>query len=252
MPHSGTTSVKLKASCFLTYTDSEAGQIANYMYRTKCKYGWLTTYNQIMFFRQEPHPTKKGKWVLCHSPVIEHNTKYEDVPKGKSDDPTQYRGRVTLTECFLHLAKEACKDGEAINTMNALAWVGPDSSRVDIEDDDYISFDEKSGESGDEKSQHDKGKYPVMTRGSTRSQDAELALEELQTGTEQISIQGQSHAYSGLEWKQGIVSVSFDSSESRWYYTAKRKRVYVELHKDPDEGDFFVANKLRYRVRKHD
>lgn len=205
-----------------------------------------------MFFRQEPHPTKKGKWVLCHSPVIGHNTKYGDVPEEKSDDPIQFRGRVTLSECFLYLAKQACEGGEAINTMNALAWVGPDSSRVDEEDDDYISMDEKSDERGDEKSKHNKGEYPIMTRSSARRQDAKLAMEELQSGTEQFSIQGQSHAYSGLEWKQGIVSVFFDNSEGKWYYTAQRRKVYVELHKDPDEGDFFIANKLRYRVRKQD
>ena len=48
------------------------------------------------------------------------------MPKEMVDDPTQYRGRVTLTERFLYLVKKAYEGGEAINTMNALDWVGPD------------------------------------------------------------------------------------------------------------------------------
>lgn len=175
------------------------------------------------------------------------------MPKEMVDDPTQYRGRVTLTERFLYLVKKAYEGGEAINTMNALDWVGPDSSRVDAEDDDYVSM----GEGGDEsigemkKSKEDKDKYSVMTRSSTRRQDAESTLEELRTGTEQLSIEGQSHPYSSLEWKRGSISVSFDDSKSKWYYTAQRKRVYIQLHEDPDEGDIFVMNNLRHRARKY-
>lgn len=113
------------------------------------------------------------------------------------------------------------------------------------------------GEGGDEsigemkKSKEDKDKYSVMTRSSTRRQDAESTLEELRTGTEQLSIEGQSHPYSSLEWKRGSISVSFDDSKSKWYYTAQRKRVYIQLHEDPDEGDIFVMNNLRHRARKY-
>ncbi|KAE8321299.1 hypothetical protein BDV39DRAFT_210880 [Aspergillus sergii] len=36
------------------------GQIAGYMYDTNSKYGFLTTYDQTTFFKQEPHPKKNG------------------------------------------------------------------------------------------------------------------------------------------------------------------------------------------------
>ncbi|PYI07451.1 hypothetical protein BO78DRAFT_312825, partial [Aspergillus sclerotiicarbonarius CBS 121057] len=217
-----------------------AGQIANYMHKTKCKYGWLTTYNQTMFFRQVPHPKKKGTWVLCHSPVINHDAKYDEVDQEKSNDPTQYRRRVTLTECFLYIAKKACEDGEAINPMHGLRWVGTDSSKVNQLDDGYISIDEEE----------DTSPSPIMTRSSTRRLGANPSINSLQADTERLDLKGQSHPYSTLEWKRGSITIYFQDSEHKWYYTAKGKQVYIELHQDPDEGDFFVSGKYRYRVKK--
>ncbi|KAL1998285.1 hypothetical protein VTN02DRAFT_6463 [Thermoascus thermophilus] len=77
------------------------GQISQYMYLAKVKYAFLTTYDQTIFLKQEPHPTKQSQWALWHSNVISHTTASEEVdPKAKFD---AYRNRVSLRECFLFL-----------------------------------------------------------------------------------------------------------------------------------------------------
>ena len=49
------------------------------MRQLKLKYGFFTTYEETIFLKQEKHPTKKGKWVLWHSPVILHSTRSRQV-----------------------------------------------------------------------------------------------------------------------------------------------------------------------------
>ncbi|KAE8150212.1 hypothetical protein BDV25DRAFT_140051 [Aspergillus avenaceus] len=112
--------------------------------------------------------------------------------------------------------------------MKAPDWVGPDSIRVDEEEDNFISIDESDdGKPGEKKTSKEiKGKSTIITRSSTRKQDAGSTVEELQAGTEQLSIEGQSHPYSSLEWQQGSISISFDGSKGKWYYSARRKKVW--------------------------
>ncbi|GKZ98167.1 hypothetical protein AnigIFM59636_002191 [Aspergillus niger] len=247
------------------------GQIANYMHKTQSKYGFLTTYEQTMFFQQVPHPKKKGAWVLCHSPVIHHDTKYEEITEDKSKDPTQYRGKVTLAECFFYFAKKARKGRRVINSMEAMSWVGSDIYKF-IDDDSYISFDEEdeessSGEEDEDSSCEEEAKDSSeeeengsnkkgasssqrTTRSVTRRLNTKTSIDTLQADTERMNIKGHSHRYSALEWKDAV-TIHFERLQSKWYYTAKGKRVYVDLHQDSDEGDFFVSGGYRYRVKKH-
>ncbi|KAE8154112.1 hypothetical protein BDV25DRAFT_148264 [Aspergillus avenaceus] len=228
------------------------GQIAQYMYKTKRKHGFLTTYEQTIFFQQVPHPKKKNVWVLCYSPVIYHNSKYEQVAEDKLDNPAYYRGKVTLAECFLYLAKRASEDRQAANSMEAKSWVGSDSSKINGEDDGHISFEEEgsSAEEGKKDEKDEKDKSQRMTRSTTRRLKTITNTNTLHTDTERLNIQGHSHLYSTLEWR-GCVSIFFDRLEDKWYYISKGKHVHVHLHQDPDEGDFFVSGNYRYPVRKH-
>jgi hypothetical protein len=74
-----------------------SGQISKYMYLAKVKYGFLTTYDQTMFFKQGPDPrqNKKGNWVLHHSNVIRHNTE-SDTSLGGGEPRYSYRGKVSV------------------------------------------------------------------------------------------------------------------------------------------------------------
>ena len=145
-----------------------------------------------------------------------------------------------MAECFLYLAKKACEDTQAINSMKALDWVGTDPSKVNQHDDGYISVDEED----DERSSQN------TTRSSKQGLDANPSIDSLQADTERLDIKGHSHPYSTLEWK-GPVAIYFEGTKRMWYYTAKGKQVYIKLHQDRDEGDFFVSGEYRYRVNKH-
>ncbi|PYI04666.1 hypothetical protein BO78DRAFT_347226 [Aspergillus sclerotiicarbonarius CBS 121057] len=243
------------------------GQIANYMYTTKSRLGWFTTYEQTMFLKQVPHPKRKERWVLCHSPVIRHDVKYQEIPK---DSSILHRGRVTLRECFLFLAKEASESPRAVNTMKPLDWVTQFQDRVDDEDDKYISLDEDGddSDSGVEAS-HDRDsshkdighgttetssdiqqpqRRQIATRSSTRREQATVQG-SLQAATERLSIGEQSDPFSALEWKFQV-KVFFDKSQERWYYKREERKVYVELNTDPDKGEFFVHDGFRHPVKK--
>ncbi|KZF26200.1 hypothetical protein L228DRAFT_242633 [Xylona heveae TC161] len=94
------------------------GQISRYMYIAKIKFGFLTTYNQTIFFKQEPDPRKRGRWVLWHSNTIWHHT-----PSQQIGDPVpgDYREKVSVRECFLFLAKKiASGDFSALKHHAAL------------------------------------------------------------------------------------------------------------------------------------
>ncbi|KAE8349735.1 hypothetical protein BDV28DRAFT_151607 [Aspergillus coremiiformis] len=243
------------------------GQIANYMHTTQSRLGWFTTYEQTMFLKQVPHPKRKERWVLCHSPVIRHDVKYQEVSK---DISTLYRGRVTLRECFLFLAKEASESPRAVNTMSPLDWVTQIQKLVDDEDDKYISLDENEDESDsgvvashDRDNSHEgighgktetssdtqqSQRRQIATRSSTRREQATVEG-SLQAATERLSIREQSDPFSALEWKLPV-KVFFDKSKERWYHKVKERKVYVELHTDPDRGEFFVQSGFRYPANK--
>lgn len=88
---------------------------------TSCKYGFLTTYNETVFLKQEPHPNHEGEFVLWHSNIIHHNTFFKDV---KSKDPLHFHGRVSLRECFLYFAFKAAKEPYTPYPRIRTQWVG--------------------------------------------------------------------------------------------------------------------------------
>ncbi|RAK97300.1 uncharacterized protein BO80DRAFT_504827 [Aspergillus ibericus CBS 121593] len=116
------------------------GQISRYMFISRAKYGFLTTYDQAIFFNQAPHP-HEGKadkhWALWHSNVIEHRTSSTKV--APQSDFTAYRGKVSLREYFLFLGIKTFSDSlRSANPMKEDSWVGSLSKRK-YNDSDYIS-----------------------------------------------------------------------------------------------------------------
>ncbi|PYI02599.1 hypothetical protein BO78DRAFT_400399 [Aspergillus sclerotiicarbonarius CBS 121057] len=129
-------------------TRSTFGQISRYMFTSKAKYGFLTTYDQTIFFMQAPHPhedKKEKHWALWHSNVIEHRTSSTTVPP--RSDFTAYRGKVSLRECFLFLGmKTSGGSPKCANPMKEENWVGP-LSTTKYNDSDYISPSSSSSSS---------------------------------------------------------------------------------------------------------
>lgn len=74
----------------------------------KLKYGFLTTYNQTIFLKQEQTPQEgkavdkeRDEWVLWYSNVVFHSDVSTTVPN--RNDPMSYHGQVSLRECMLYL-----------------------------------------------------------------------------------------------------------------------------------------------------
>ncbi|KAJ5613623.1 hypothetical protein N7528_007277 [Penicillium herquei] len=104
------------------------GQISRYMYYSKRKFGFLTTYSQTIFLKQAPDPEHPKTMALWYSSVI----KNDDV------DP------VTLRECFLFLGMEV-KDGGGYckNETEEKEWVGSPGGK-NYTDADHYSPDDDS------------------------------------------------------------------------------------------------------------
>ncbi|WEW56990.1 hypothetical protein PRK78_002449 [Emydomyces testavorans] len=63
------------------------------------------TSRQTIFLKMEKDP-KSGKLVLWHSNVIEHSTKYVEVPDDPPPTPKDFHNKVSLRECFLYIGKQ--------------------------------------------------------------------------------------------------------------------------------------------------
>lgn len=102
------------------------GQISRYMYDSKMKYGFLTTYDETIFLKQAPHPTKPQTSALWFSTVIRNH---------------QNGRMVSLRECMLYLGLQIQSGGYRWkNSMAPKSWVG--SLGGQYTDDDRISPEE--------------------------------------------------------------------------------------------------------------
>ncbi|KAL8871045.1 MAG: hypothetical protein Q9174_003048, partial [Haloplaca sp. 1 TL-2023] len=92
-----------------------AGQVANYMSKHKYKYGFLSTYQETVFFKQETFQLT-GAWakandvangeavtVLYYSNAVHHYTAF-GTPRN-AQNPQDFRDKVTVRECMLYLMK---------------------------------------------------------------------------------------------------------------------------------------------------
>src|SRR3954447_7819930 len=98
------------------------GQIARYMKAYKRKYAFLTTYEETMFLKQEEQ--ENGEWVLWYSEPIFHHVN-SNFNIANPDDHRQYRGCVSLRECFLyfhHISGSDSTDYMADNPTDSKLW----------------------------------------------------------------------------------------------------------------------------------
>ncbi|KAL8946995.1 MAG: hypothetical protein Q9222_006677 [Ikaeria aurantiellina] len=105
---------------FLEEFSQRAGQVAYYMKLNNFKYGFLTTYDHTVFFKQETmaltgqiaraneHSDGSVANILCYSRAIRHDTPSTHCT---STNPADYAGRVSLRECFLFLMKAVAAPG---------------------------------------------------------------------------------------------------------------------------------------------
>lgn len=232
------------------------------MYLTQSKYGFLTTYEQTIFLKQDKHPTRKGRWVLWHSPVILHDTQSRRVPgpSGRGQDlsnPALYRQRVSLRECFLFLIDLACGEKTAMNTMKLNTWVVGQDFKFDQHD--YVSDESPSSSSEEDSSKpYSAQRGDISTsRASTHKQAQESAsMADLESLTSRVILGDKPQLHSELPWHRGgDVMVYFSDSQQRWYYKDSRgTRVYVDLHEeersDGPSRAYFIQGGYRYRVRR--
>ncbi|KAB8224948.1 hypothetical protein BDV33DRAFT_199232 [Aspergillus novoparasiticus] len=85
------------------------GQIAQYMKDLNLKYGFMATYNETVFLRQEKDGVT-GKWELQYSPVIMHST------SGTSKT-------ASLRQCIWYMARCAEAQRHVTNDTRRQLWV---------------------------------------------------------------------------------------------------------------------------------
>jgi hypothetical protein len=125
--------------CCLTSLTFTPGQIAKDMLDEKRKYGFVTTYDQTIFLKQEP---VGEAWVLFVSHVFKHNVRSIDPTSGEcSFTPTDVQGKMSvrlamLTLLWLSRTKE---DSFADNTTSN--WVVSQRLlRLDVKDQGLVKI----------------------------------------------------------------------------------------------------------------
>ncbi|OJJ67702.1 hypothetical protein ASPBRDRAFT_34067 [Aspergillus brasiliensis CBS 101740] len=122
------------------------GQLARYLYVAKITYGFLTTYDETIFVKQALHPDKKksGQMTLWYSNLIKHHTPSTAATPGSSH--MDYRGKVSLRECFLFLGKMTSTGASVcVNNMKSANWVDTKGKKK-YDDSDHISPSVSSSE----------------------------------------------------------------------------------------------------------
>lgn len=127
------------------------------MFHARVRYGFLTTYRNTIFLKQEPDPSDDRQWVLWYSNVITHDSSSLDV--AATSDPQAYYGKVSVRECMLFLIREIEQGNHrATNSMSASRWV--DSMRMAEmafqNEDMHIDESSSSSESSDQSDPEEK------------------------------------------------------------------------------------------------
>ncbi|RFU35279.1 hypothetical protein B7463_g1019, partial [Scytalidium lignicola] len=96
------------------------GQIAEYMWSTRCKYGFMSTYEETVFIMQDVDFNDATRYALYSSNIIRHNTKSQKV---RGPIAAVYENKVSLRECFLFLSLEiGAGSWQSANPMPANQW----------------------------------------------------------------------------------------------------------------------------------
>ncbi|KAH8429175.1 uncharacterized protein LDX57_006844 [Aspergillus melleus] len=106
------------------------------MYHAGVKYGFLTTYNETIFLKQDAHPYKPKETALWHSNVISW-----DANSVRQNGPSPMA--VSLRECFLFLSWNIQTGHYLYNNKTPRAkWTGIVGGI--FRDEDQISLDDSS------------------------------------------------------------------------------------------------------------
>ncbi|OKO95184.1 hypothetical protein PENSUB_11263 [Penicillium subrubescens] len=90
-------------------------QPINYMQSLNCMYGFLSTYDETIFLRQE---LINGVWEVSYSPVIQGSTRYvPSKPTNVVSSPV-----VSVKQCFLYVAGLAVHQGPVANITPKSEW----------------------------------------------------------------------------------------------------------------------------------
>ncbi|QKX63405.1 uncharacterized protein TRUGW13939_10575 [Talaromyces rugulosus] len=223
------------------------GQIARYMHLAQCKYGFLTTYDETIFLKQEALPGRRGKWnARGHQ---------QDI-----SNPALYRRKVSLRECFLYLITLACEERTAKNAMGLHSWITGDTLNVDKLE--YLSEGSSGPSEGEGKEEEEKSRTPRSARqGDSRAARAAarersrnpMTLGGLEDRTSRLTLTTRNQSRREIPWKEGYVDVYFSETRREWYYPgSQEERVYVELfeEEDPRGGtiSYFIKGNYRYQV----
>ncbi|KAH8805001.1 hypothetical protein F5884DRAFT_754579 [Xylogone sp. PMI_703] len=99
------------------------GQTSRYMWLGGCKYGFLSTYDETVFLKQDIDPQNPGGYALFYSDIILHSTSSEEVP-GPNPQPEDFRNTVSLRECMLYIGREIQNGNWPLaNTMTINQWI---------------------------------------------------------------------------------------------------------------------------------
>lgn len=91
-------------------------QPVEYMMDLRCKYGFISTYNETIFLRQE---YVNGEWVIDYSPPIDRSSSHV-----RSDPANVLESTVvSVKQCFLYVAKLASAQGPVQNNTPKFLWI---------------------------------------------------------------------------------------------------------------------------------
>lgn len=232
----------------------------------KVKYGFLTTYDQTVFLKQEPSRQRPGRWVLWYTNVIFHNAPSTFL--GRDDfrfkNRHLYGGKVSLRECFLFLAhKIRSGDYKVENTMNDKHWIGAAigasvGSRKPKSplDSDHISDSDES--SGSESTSGSPTGAPTASKAREATMDSRkdsrssrsaaigpttrsraTGPDDLSSRTAHLSLADTS-AHDTERRTPGPITVYADSAQ--YYYLDNHKRaVAVTLFRDKGTGQYYFT-----------
>lgn len=99
------------------------GQIASYMRSSGCKYGFMTTYKETIFFKEDIDIANPNGYAFYFSPIIQHHTKSEKTPLNDA----ALRDKVSVRECSLYLGWEIKNNGwQSTNDVPKAHWIQSD------------------------------------------------------------------------------------------------------------------------------
>jgi hypothetical protein len=219
------------------------------MHTNNVKYGFLTTYNQTVFLKQEPHPRNRRRWVLWHSPVIYHDAPSRCI-EGDPRNVLSFRNRVSLRECFLFLVRKVCSgDYYTENQMGEEQWFAPNLLSKGSDSDYVTDSSSDSQESQEGSPPRSSGRQTIgstnrpssnsPSRGpsnmpATGFQPQQMGMRTSRTSQPNITSQARQSASRSRD----LIAVYLDPRRRQWFYPdSTGHAVFIDLKQGATEDD---------------